>query len=276
MCRATRFQKLHVLVRVVVVLGLCTALPAVAEVQTLKVFELLEVHTSEEERLENDLKFWEESVKSDSFLDIDLWAHANSKDKEEVEHVAFTTHPLMISDIFPVHWNRFVDVPLVNVLHEVDESMKTDIQVMHRLMDIFNIKVLTSRNELELPTNAALIANMAMPSKTLQIEIPMRLSEDQAYYLDDPQAFSQEIIFHLSRFQQFNEGEKPIFVLKRLEGIEINADTVENMKPFGIEVATMFRFGSTNVKSEFQWGGRSDEIPWSYPNAPFLVNKPSL
>ncbi len=266
-CVRQQFRSL--MLGTVVVIGSTSGAEVMSlEVLSLDPAELEEKQTKQEARLRESSKFWEDARKDDLF-GFDLWTHANPT--EDGRRVAFTTHPLMISDVLPVWWDRFGDVPLVNVLHEVDDGTRSDAQITDRLVEIFNIRVLTNRNQLQLPDHATLVAYLSMETDSVQMNIPMRLTEDQSYYLDDPQALLRELTIQMSGYQVSSNFGKPKFWLRSLKGIDINADTVENMRPFGIEVGILFRFGDTNVKSEFQWGGRSDQIPLSYPEMPFLV-----
>lgn len=187
---------------------------------------------------------------------------------------ALATYPLIISDFLPFWWERFGEIPFVIIDEELRSSSLSSAHRTENVVSIFNLKVATENNQLTLPSRTVLVANLSSPAKTLRFSIPMILRDGQSYFIDDPQGLTRELTVRISELTHYDKwAAKPKFTMQKLARIPINVNTAQKMHPFGIEVAILFRFGNTSVLSEFQWGGRHEKIPLTYPIVPFLAAK---
>lgn len=244
---------------------------ALSSEHQLVVTELNEPPKDQSDKIAEDMEYLLNGIKNGFPDGFDLNALANQNGKDHPG--AFATYPLMITDVIPFNWNRFSAVPHVAIIDELERAGFGRGYRTEDLTTIFNIKVVTYDNQLTLPSNAVLVGDLVSTSKSFRFRIPMILKNGQSFYIEDPQGLARELIYRISQIspEQNKWGPTPEFTMRKLEGIPINADTVKNMRSFGIEVAILFRFGNTSVLSEFQWGGRHEKIPLSYPNLPFLA-----
>lgn len=257
-------------ITILIAIFLSASFTALSHEHQLVVTELDEPPADQSGKIAEDMQYLLNGVENgfpDGF-NIFEYAHDNGEDSPGT----FSTHPLMISDVLPFWWSRFTEVPQVVIGEELTRAGLKRSYRTEDLVSIFNIKVSTHQDQLILPSNAVLIADLVSPSKSFQFRIPMRLKDDQSYFIEDPQGFARELTSTVAEITHSNSVTvKPKFTMRKLSGITINSDTVKEMRPFGIEVGILFRFGNTSVLSEFQWGGRHEKIPLSYPNLPFLA-----
>lgn len=261
--------------RFLLVASLCLAcVSALCQEHQLTVTEIEDPPVDPENLITEGMEFWQNAVDEDGVFPegFNPWAYAIEVPNNDTP--ALATYPLMISDFLPFWWERFGEVPLVIIDEEMRSSSLSSANRTEAAVSIFNIKVATEDNQLTLPAKTVLVADLSSSAKTLRFSIPMILRDGQSYFIDDPQGFARELTRRISELTHYNEwAPKPNFTMQKLTGIPINVNTARKMHPFGIEVAILFRFGNTSVLSEFQWGGRHEKIPLSYPNVPFLAAK---
>ena len=257
------------------VTSFCLAcVPALCQEHQLTVTEIDDPQVDPQDLIAEGMEFWQNAADDNGVFPegFNPWEYAIKVPNNDTP--ALATHPLMIPDFLPFWWERFGEIPLVIIDEELRSSGSSSLHRTENVVSIFNVKVATEDNQLTLPSKAVLVADLSSPTKTLRFDIPMVLQEDQSYYIDDPQGFAHELTLRISELKDYDEwAPKPKFTMQKLSGIPININTARKMHPFGIEVAILFRFGKTSVLSEFQWGGRHEKIPLTYPNVPFLAAK---
>ena len=245
---------------------------ALCQEHQLTVTEIEDVQIDPKDLIAQDMEFWQNARDENRVIPegFNPWEYAIKVPNNDSP--ALATHPLMISVFLPFWWERFVEIPLVIIDEELRSSGSSSVDRTENVVSIFNIKVATENNQLTLPSRTVLVADLSSPVKTLRFSIPMILRDGQSYFIDDPQGLARELTERISELTHYDRwAAKPKFTMQKLSGIPINVNTARKMHPFGIEVAILFRFGNTSVLSEFQWGGRHEKIPLTYPNVPFLA-----
>ena len=187
-------------------------------------------------------------------VDFDAWEVTLTADERErlnqhfLRHNGVTNYPTMTANVMGIAYAPIRSLPLDTFHHELSGYAAS--QTNQRLIEIFNIQLISSQRDIDYPISATLHVELSKNGRYVHIEAPMDLRGD-AYYPSQPTTLLSELIEAVSDL-----GRYPTMLFSKFEGFVLNSDTIEDLPPLGIPVVYNFRFGDVRVDTGFQWIGR--------------------
>lgn len=187
--------------------------------------------------------------------EFDAWEMSLTPNERErlnqhyLRYNAVTNYPTMTANVMGIAYPPISSLPLDTFHHEL--SGYSAKQTNQRLIEIFNIQVISSRRQIDLPASATLHVELSKNGRYVHIEAPMDLRGNGTYYPSQPTTLLSELIEAVSDL-----GRYPRMLFSKFEGFVLNSDTIEDLPPLGIPVVYNFRFGDVRVDTGFQWVGR--------------------
>ena len=141
------------------------------------------------------------------------------------------------------------------------------------LLEQFNIRVMSFRHELNLPSRATLFTELVYHDEVLELELPLVLRDESRYFLADAFVVQEELtnaVQTVTRGQEYPHP-KPNLEFLSFEGFdELFLELSEEHFPNGIPVAYSYYLGDERFASQSQWFGRAPGLVSKYDPVIFL------
>ena len=154
----------------------------------------------------------------------------------------------MVVDVLGIDYPPIKFLPLATFHREL--AGYSD-ELNMRLIEIFNIEVISMGREVEWPSSATLRVELSRDGRYVHFDVPMDMRDEGTYYVGHPQTLLSELIEGVSEL-----GPYPRMQFSSLNGFVLNDETIEDMPPLGAPITYNFRFGGVRLDTGFQWAGR--------------------
>ena len=159
-----------------------------------------------------------------------------------------STHPTMTMHVLGLDYPPVLHLPIATFYREL-EGYEDDVKM--RLIEIFNIELISPNRHVDWPMSATLRMELSNNGRYVHFGVPMDMRGDGTYYVRHPQTLLSELIEGVSEL-----GQYPKMQFSALEGFVLNEDTIDDMPLLGTPITFNFRFGDVRVDTGFQWAGR--------------------
>lgn len=167
--------------------------------------------------------------------------------------------PVMALEILGVDYPPMARIPIA-AFHEQISSLNDGRgeAIAEGMMEIFNVQLLSPFHKVKWPPSAVLHVQLSQPSKTTLVRVPMKLRDDNAYYVRSPSSAMSRFVEAMS---ELSLSPRPRLSFPKFEGFVFDDTTVENMPPLGVAVTYHVRYGDMRIETDYQWAGRPASIP---------------
>ena len=159
-----------------------------------------------------------------------------------------STHPTMTTHVLGLVYPPILHLPIATFHREL-EGYEDDVNM--RLIEIFNIELISPNRHVDWPKSATLRVELSNNGSYVHFSVPMDMRENGTYYVSYPQTLLSELIEGVNEL-----GQYPKMQFSALEGFALNEHTIDDMPPLGTPITFNFRFGAVRVDTGFQWAGR--------------------
>lgn len=159
-----------------------------------------------------------------------------------------STHPTMTMHVLGLDYPPILHLPIATFHREL-EGYEDDVN--RRLIEIFNIELISPDRHVDWPASATLRVELSNNGRYVHFNVPMDMREPGTYYVRQSQTLLSELIEGVSEL-----GQYPKMQFSAFEGFVLNDDTIDDMPPLGTPITFNFRFGDVRVDTGFQWAGR--------------------